>query len=62
MFKVSVVLVLALLCSGCASSASNSVVSAKSPVMKKSDKLVKYASNQGCTMLSNGYMVCAKTR
>jgi len=64
MFKVSLVLLLSLLFNGCASSSSSNrfVASsfAKTTPKKADTRLVKYATAQGCKMLSNGYMVCPK--
>jgi len=57
MFKVSLFSMFALLFCGCASSSSNPSLSVKTT---KTTKLIKYASNQGCKMLSTGYMVCPK--
>jgi len=63
MFKVSLVFLLALLCNGCASSSVNSSVTPKvnKSIKKVDNRLVKYASNQGCKMLKSGYMVCPKS-
>jgi len=64
MFKVSLVLLLSLLCHGCASSSSSNRFIAHNfakTTPKKADKrLVKYATTQGCQMMKNGYMVCPK--
>jgi len=64
MFKVSLVLLLSLLCNGCASSSSSNrfiaPAFAKSTSKNVDNRLVKYATTQGCKMLSNGYMVCPK--
>jgi PBP1b-binding outer membrane lipoprotein LpoB len=63
MFKVSLVFLLALMCNGCASSATNhsSVSKASAPTKNVDNRLVKYATNQGCKMLKSGYMVCPKS-
>ncbi|CAA6824104.1 MAG: Unknown protein [uncultured Sulfurovum sp.] len=58
MFNFSLVLILVLMCNGCASSTPNSSVVENKSV--KVDRLKKYASNVGCKMLENGYMVCPK--
>ena len=63
MFKVSLVLLLSLLCHGCASSSANRVAVSKvsKPTQKVDNRLVKYATVQGCKMLKSGYMVCPKS-
>ncbi len=58
MFKVSLVFIFSLLCNGCASSSSNS--SATVQFQKKTTSLQRYASNQGCVLQKNGYMICPK--
>ncbi|CAA6814982.1 MAG: Unknown protein [uncultured Sulfurovum sp.] len=61
MFKVSLVLVLALICNGCASSTSNIKVSDNIQKVNKNNKMGKYATSVGCTMLKSGYMICPKS-
>ena len=60
MFKVSLVFIFSLICNGCASSSSNS--SAIVQFEKQTTKLERYASNDGCKLLKNGYMVCPKSK
>ena len=63
MFKVSLVLFIALICNGCASSTENRSIAPKAEKLTKNvdNRLVKYATNQGCKMLQSGYMVCPKS-
>jgi len=64
MFKVSMFFIFALLVTGCASGSVNTPPHTAQVTATKPDpkKLIKYTSNQGCHMLSNGYMVCPKVR
>jgi len=59
MFKASLVFLISLLCNGCASSSSQL---SNTVHVQKTTKLQRYASNDGCKMLPNGYMVCPKSR
>ena len=65
MLKVSLVFLLSLLCHGCASShSSNRFITpkfTKTAPKKVDNRLIKYATEQGCKMMKNGYMVCPKS-
>ncbi|CAA6802866.1 MAG: Unknown protein [uncultured Sulfurovum sp.] len=60
MFNVFLVFIFALIFNGCANSTQSSSVTLKKEGIKI-DKLQKYASNMGCKVLKNGYMVCPKS-
>jgi hypothetical protein len=65
MLKISLVFLLSLICHGCASSSSSNRFVAptlsKSTPTKVDNRLIKYATTQGCQMMKNGYMVCPKS-
>ncbi len=63
MFKVSLVIFIALLCNGCSSSTGKNSILPKilKATKQVNNRLVKYATNQGCQMMKNGYMVCPKS-
>ena len=70
MIKLSSVLLLLLICNGCASNAKKVRPSAhkltvQKPIVQKSsyklERLKRYADNMGCKMLQSGYMVCPKS-
>ncbi len=58
MFRVSLVFLFSIFCCGCASSSSSSATVHIQKIMK----LQRYASNDGCKILANGYMICPKSR
>jgi hypothetical protein len=61
MIKGSLILILAIICTGCASSQANAS-SVKVASIEKSNSSSSYAKrNYGeCKMMSNGYLVCPK--
>ncbi|CAA6812356.1 MAG: Unknown protein [uncultured Sulfurovum sp.] len=60
MFNFSLVLIFVLFFSGCANSTQSASPTVKKEAIKIK-KLQKHASNMGCKVLKNGYMVCPKS-
>ena len=62
MLHTSLALMVLILCSGCATTSNQSSSFApRTSTPIKITKLIKYADNQGCRMLKNGYMICPKS-
>ncbi len=65
MIKLFSILLLLLVCNGCASNAKKIRPSIQKPTVQKSsyklERLKNYADNMGCKMLKSGYMVCPKS-
>jgi len=61
MLNTYTLIMLALFCTGCASSTSTPSAPLKTSKISSTTKAIKYVSNAGCHALSNGYMVCSKS-
>lgn len=61
MNKIILIITIAIFYNGCASNTPKSSTSLKSSIEKKMKKRIKYANSIGCTVQSNGYMICPKS-